>query len=352
MSEKIKILLVSHKPFKIPAGKYFLPIHAGRSVAMQASKDGKIDQEDFDWMLKNTIGDDTGDNISDKNRYYSECSALYWAWKNYDKIGDPDYIGLMHYRRHFIFNDDYYENHIKDDWHRALVYKNEDFVDEKYIQNIGLTDDNIASACSNYDLVVTKDTQFNLIGGYNIRDNYKEIIPGVKVQDFDNMISKIKDKYPEYNIIFNKYLNGYNAANYQMFIMKKSLFFEYCEFLFGVLFDIEKDVDFEQYTINGKRTLGYLAERMLSFFVWKKQEKGLKILKLGVTEVEFPYEDWQIYKILSSPCPKITDYYICKIKSFFAKGDVKYQLIEKSRAIRRSIKSYKRIKNFYAKKEI
>lgn len=228
----VKILLVSHKPFKVPKGEYFVPIHAGRSIAMEKSKDGKIDKDDLDWMLKNTTGDDTGDNISDKNRYYSECSALYWAWKNYDALGNPDYIGLMHYRRHFIFNDEYYVNNIKDDWHDALCYKNEDFIDDKYIKNIGLTDENILKACSDYDLVVTKDTKFDLIGGYNIRENYKNIIPGVKVEDFDNMINKIVNKFPDYKSIFNKYLNGYNAANYQMFIMKKNYFLNIANFCF------------------------------------------------------------------------------------------------------------------------
>lgn len=51
------------------------------------------------------IGDDTGDNISALNDSYNEMTALYWAWKNYDKLGNPDYIGLMHYRRHFVLNE-------------------------------------------------------------------------------------------------------------------------------------------------------------------------------------------------------------------------------------------------------
>ena len=68
MNNKCKILLVTHKPCKIPESEYIVPIHAGRAVALEKSKDGSINQEDLDWLIENTIGDNTGDNISAKNR--------------------------------------------------------------------------------------------------------------------------------------------------------------------------------------------------------------------------------------------------------------------------------------------
>lgn len=56
----------------------------------------------FDKMLM----DDIGDNISWANPLCSEATSLYWAYKHLEKIGDPDMVGLCHYRR--IFDVDYY----------------------------------------------------------------------------------------------------------------------------------------------------------------------------------------------------------------------------------------------------
>ena len=42
-------------------------------------------------------GDDTGENISDKNKYYSELTGIYWVWKNTRQ----NITGTCHYRRYF-----------------------------------------------------------------------------------------------------------------------------------------------------------------------------------------------------------------------------------------------------------
>jgi hypothetical protein len=43
------------------------------------------------------LTDATGENISVKNRRYSEMTVFYWMWKN----SKADYIGICHYRRHW-----------------------------------------------------------------------------------------------------------------------------------------------------------------------------------------------------------------------------------------------------------
>lgn len=44
-----------------------------------------------------------GDNISDRNQQFCELTGLYWVWKH----AREDYVGLVHYRRHFILPKDW-----------------------------------------------------------------------------------------------------------------------------------------------------------------------------------------------------------------------------------------------------
>ena len=79
----IKILVATHKKCELPTDYIYLPIQVGKAL-----------HPDLDLDIQ---PDNTGDNISVKNPYYSELTAIYWAWKNLD----ADYVGLAHYRRHF-----------------------------------------------------------------------------------------------------------------------------------------------------------------------------------------------------------------------------------------------------------
>ena len=82
---KIKILVACHKADSaIRQDDIYMPIQVGKAL-----------HPELDLGFQ---GDDTGDNISEKNGSYCELTAIYWAWKN---LKDVDYIGLAHYRRYF-----------------------------------------------------------------------------------------------------------------------------------------------------------------------------------------------------------------------------------------------------------
>ena len=88
-----KMYIVAHRPFDylksikdIPG---YIPIHCGKSIYIDTEQ-GYLPE----------LGDNTGDNISWKNRYYCELTGLYWIWKN-DKSQPDDIVGIEHYRRYF-----------------------------------------------------------------------------------------------------------------------------------------------------------------------------------------------------------------------------------------------------------
>ena len=80
--QTIKILVAMHKAYSLPGEDIYAPIQVG-GVRIPG--------------MENALRDDTGENISAKNKFYCEMTALYWAWKNLD----ADCIGLVHYRRYF-----------------------------------------------------------------------------------------------------------------------------------------------------------------------------------------------------------------------------------------------------------
>ena len=67
---KTTILVACHKPYDTPKQPCYVPIQVGAALSGQT--------------LDGMIRDDTGDNISGKNRSFCELTALYWAWKNLD----------------------------------------------------------------------------------------------------------------------------------------------------------------------------------------------------------------------------------------------------------------------------
>ena len=95
----------------------------------------------------------------------------------------------------------------------------------------------------------------------------------------------IKKKYPDYYPEFEKLLKQKKYYPFNMFIAKKELIDEYCEWLFDILFESEKTINktLETKDKYNKRVYGFLSERL--FNVWIKTKK-LKIKELPVYNVE------------------------------------------------------------------
>jgi hypothetical protein len=280
----VKIFVVYHKPYQLLKSDILTPLHAGRAVSLEAAKDGTMSRDDLHWMMDHMDGDDTGINISGRNRNYCELTGIYWAWKNYNKIGDPDFIGFMQYRRHFIFNESIYKSYEQDVNEKAYRIYTAGQIFSGYQDFFGITDDAIRQMCAQYDVILPEPVNLIYAGAQSVRDDYATRIEGVKTGDFDLMLETVKRFAPEYYDILSRQSASNTKYMYQSFIMKREIFMDYCTFVFGILERLDLHINTEKYSVNGKRTLGYLGETLFDCYIRKHIETGnLRYKELGVT---------------------------------------------------------------------
>ncbi len=242
----VKILNVYHKPYKILKNDVIIPINAGRNIALSKSKDGFISKDDLDWLKNNTISDGDGDNISDLNRYFNEMTAIYWAWKNYHKLDNPDYIGLMHYRRHFIFHFNKTGN--------------------TYEDVLGSNAQTITNFMKEYDFICKP---FNKIKGKTTLQAIYDGYYGYKLeQPINKSLEYIKNHYPnDYDEIHNILQEKVTGGLCNMFVMKKEIFFEYCNWIFPILFHIYENTDKDTLPSDEERFIGFTSELLTSLYL-------------------------------------------------------------------------------------
>lgn len=272
-SVNIKILVGYHKPSVLLKSEMLVPIHLGRAVSQAFSKDGNsISNEDDLWMKKHLVGDDTGDNISAKNRFYNEMTGIYWAWKNQDQLGNPDYIGFMHYRRFFIFDDactrDFIKRKISTCYKKQYVF---DYLLKKDEENL-FSDDVIKKDVIDNDILIPY--AINL--PHSVQDNLLAhlYLPASVPNDILAVIKRNRpDMFGIAEAVFcSKKLRAWNIS-----VMKKDIFNHYCEWMFSILGELEHQYDFSNSSIFGQRLLAFASERLSTVFFEYLIAQGYKV---------------------------------------------------------------------------
>jgi len=254
----IKIYVSCHKPSQLVTGPYFYPIQVGAALSGN--------------RMEGMLHDDVGENISEKNPMYCELTAQYWAWKN----DDADYYGFCHYRRYFSFSPETYP----EDINGSLNF---DALGRHALDTMCLTDpDRIRDAVIEADFLIGAPADFLKIDRENLYIQY-ETAPLLHGKDLYLAIDILKKLHPEYAEAADAYMNGHYCYLCNMFIMNKALFHEYCGWLFPILEEAEKQIDFQDYSVESRRVIGHLSERLLGvFYTYVKMNRPqcrLKILQ-------------------------------------------------------------------------
>ena len=220
----------------MPEDDVYLPLHVGKDL-----------HESLDLGY---TGDNTGDNISNRNESFCELTGLYWMWKNVK----ADYKGLVHYRRHFS-KGRLWKNK------KAAVLSRADF-EEIFRQT---------------DILLPKRRK------YYIETNQSHYAHAHYLQDLETTRQVIAELYPEYIPAYDKQMNLTSAHMFNMMVMRGDLFDAYCEWLFNILLVVEKRTDISAYDKVQRRLYGYLSELLLD--VWldinelKYKEKSLVFME-------------------------------------------------------------------------
>lgn len=221
-----QMYVITHKKTKLPL------IPGYKSLLVGAALNQAEDEFDF--------RDNTGDNISVKNRNYCELTGLYWIWKN-----TTDHIvGICHYRRFFV--------------KKGYFLLRDSFLSNKDIENI----------MEYYDVILpeAKVLHKNTVLCINYAPNMEDM------QEIQTAISVL---YPEYLNDYRAYLKQNKTYLFNMCVMKRIYFDAYCNWIFDILEYVEVHHDMEKETDNyRKRLFGFLSERLI--YVWVRHNISSK----------------------------------------------------------------------------
>ena len=214
----IQIIVATHKAYRFPQDAMYLPVHAGKAL-----------HPELDLGIQ---GDDDGKNISCKNPNFCELTCLYWAFQNLQ----AEYVGLAHYRRHFA------SSRLADKWQRIC------------------TKAQMEALLQKAPVVLPKKRN------YFIETNYQQYVHAHHEEDLAQTKAILQEDFPAYLPAYEKTMASTKGHRFNMFVMRQDLFLQYCQWLFDILFKLEKRLDISGYSPYDARVFGFVAERLLD--VW------------------------------------------------------------------------------------
>lgn len=249
-----KIFVVTHKKVKFPKvlDECYIPIQVG------------IGEDLSNYARENAPNTN---NIAHKNANYCELTVLYYIWKNIKS----DIVGLVHYRRYFTKRHSFVGYLINKSKH--TLTQNKSMSAKHYIINQKQIDEIL----SNHDLIIPNP--------YRLPENksvYEDYIETHYEKDWLLTREIILQKHPEYYHSFNQVADSDSFIPCNAFIGHRQVICKYCEWLFDILFELEHQINLEEYDDYNKRVFGFLSERL--FTVWiQHNQSNFRFYNLDLT---------------------------------------------------------------------
>ena len=225
----VKIFVSTYKEYELPRKEGYYPVFSGAAVSRA-----------FHGQCQ---GDNTGDNISEKNASMNELDVLYWGWKNVH----ADIKGLCHHRRYIGR-----KKGIRD------------------FSNL-LTKTEIEEILQEYDVIVPTRRNFYVMSTYSHYINSKASMKDIHIKDLETIRDIIHKRCPEYMDTLNKVYRSSKAYMLNMFIAKADLYDSYCSWLFPIIFEFEERI--KDYRVDRNRCCGAMGEFLMGVYFIKNRYK-------------------------------------------------------------------------------
>ena len=173
-------------------------------------------------------------NINELNPIINELTGIYDVWKNFD----DEIVGFCHY-------------------HRFFVDKNDDvmWLDDLKME---LTKDFVLPLSVTYPDMTIRES---------LERDFREDLP---------TFNKYMDMLYEAEPGLEEYFNGRTFHPRNMFVCRRALLNEYCWWLFALIIPVAKRFkaeDFNKYHHYYSRMIGFIAERLMTYYLIKNNYK-------------------------------------------------------------------------------
>jgi len=286
-------------------------------------------------LSRGYVADNTGDNISIKNKMYCELTTQYWAWKNVD----ADYYGFCHYRRFMSFVE--IQDETPDIRNQICVKVLNEYTVKKY----HLNDEKIAREfIEQYDCILPKQQDLRKLptpqgrkkSVYDHFAGHDRLF--MNKDDLNTLMAVINDLFPEYNDSAKIYMGNPYFWGFNCFVLKRELFDKLCKFEFGVLEELERRIDLSLYNQQMTRIYGFMGEILSSIFFFHllKSDKMLRVANVPLLYFEDTRDIKTIYPVNESKKPIVFNIvgaepflFTVNIKSFLnrVRNDIPYDVI-------------------------
>ena len=225
--------------------------------------------------VKGAIPDNTGDNISVKNREYCELTAHYFVWKNIF----ADYYGFCHYRRFFCINESVKKPYLAlGELRKCAKLLGDENSWRKLIQE--------------NEIVAPRSEDM----GISVKEHYCTSKYHYS-SDLELFLSVLDKKAPFLSHAAGEYLTQNRQYFCNMFIMNREHFFEYCGILFPVLEEFDRCK-----TLHGDfqsdRTDGYLGEVFTGIYISYCRDNGARIKEFSRLDINCSVKKRILYTLL------------------------------------------------------